>query len=67
MRRGCNDCTVGPGRPPFLRDFQGTKRMASCCRFDSPDDGPAGKSFGRLGRAAGFLHFRRLCCDMHSK
>jgi len=26
---------------PFSCDsFRGTKRMASCCRFDSPDDGP---------------------------
>jgi hypothetical protein len=30
MRRGCNDCAVGPGRPPFLRELSGDEVHASC-------------------------------------
>jgi len=58
MTRGCNDCTLAPGRPPFLTSFRWTKcAPPTAVRFDSPDD-----RTGRKGRAAGFTHARRLCC-----
>jgi hypothetical protein len=51
MRRGCDDCAVGPGRP--LSDERCGERSAwlSAVRFDSPDD-----RMGHKGRAAGFQH-----------
>ena len=49
MTRGCNDCTLAPGRPPFLTSFRWTKcAPPTAVRFDSPDD-----RTGRKGRAAG--------------
>ena len=41
MRRGCNDCTVGPASP-FSCEVSGDEVLAgilTALRFDSPDDG----------------------------
>jgi len=39
-----------------LSPCRSTKGQPVQLRFDSPDDGPAGKPLGRKGRAAGFQH-----------
>jgi len=65
LMRACNDCSVGPGRSPFLTSFWGTKcAFSAAVRFDGPNDSPALLTVGVIRQSRRFSAFsRRLCCE----
>jgi hypothetical protein len=56
MRRGCNDCTVGSGRPSFLARFRGHSGSTAPTMARSKQIVGATRQSRR-----GFPAFRRLC------
>ena len=65
VRRGCNDCTVGLGRSPYLTRVWGTKLPAPVrTSVRRPRRWPAAREIVGALRQSRRLHSpRRLCCE----
>jgi len=68
MRRGCNDCKVGPGRPLSYESLRDEVRSFCRSPVRQPDDAVSLPRtlalFGTLRQSRRFSSFsRRLCCE----